>query len=144
MSHFLWLFEGETASTARQDPGALLSYLLKVYTRHFELGTRQNIWRWRERSNVRIVKTFLLLISWHKCSRYNSTNNEGLILPNFAFVLYENLEIGYMKHLNFTFVIIELVASNLFYRKTLRYFLNNPSVWFQYSSENECFYGSKK
>ena len=39
MSHFLRLFEGETASTARQDPGALLSYLLKVHTRQFELGT---------------------------------------------------------------------------------------------------------
>ena len=29
MSHFLRLFEGETASTARQDPGARLRYLLK-------------------------------------------------------------------------------------------------------------------
>ena len=37
MSHFFILFEGETASTARQDPGALLSYLLKVHKRHFEL-----------------------------------------------------------------------------------------------------------
>ena len=45
MSHFFILFEGETASTARQDPGALLTQISfkKVHTRQFELGTRHNI-----------------------------------------------------------------------------------------------------